>query len=95
MHHHETYMYNNFQQNRVHGSVITVYTNLFAKIANCNLNFKKSGISDMHYPLTDIQAHFEINRPVRYQVTAKINYFHRRQADRRTDGQTDKRRVRQ
>ena len=28
--------------------------------------------------LTDIQEDFEINRPVRYQVTAKRNYFHRR-----------------
>ena len=38
----------------------------------------------MHYPLTDIQANFEINRPVRYRNTAKRNYFHRQQ----TDGQT-------
>ena len=31
MHHHKTYMYINFQQNRVNRSVITVYTKLFAK----------------------------------------------------------------
>ena len=43
----------------------------------------------MHHPLTDIQADFEIKRPVRYQITAKINYFHRR-----TDGRTDRRSVR-
>ena len=43
----------------------------------------------MHCPLTGIQADFEINRPVRYRNTAKITYFHRRQTDRRTDGQTD------
>ena len=53
----------------------------------------------MHYPLTDIQADFEINLPVRYRTTAKINYFRRRQTvrqtDGRTDGQTDRRRVRQ
>ena len=36
-------------------------------------------------PLTDIHAHFEINRPVRYPNTAKRNYFHRR-----TDGQTSR-----
>ena len=30
MHHHKTYMYNNFQQNRVNRSVITMHTNLFA-----------------------------------------------------------------
>ena len=43
----------------------------------------------MHYPLTDIQADFEINRLVRYRNTAKRNYFHRRQTDRQTEGQTD------
>ena len=40
----------------------------------------------MHYPLTDIQADFEINRLIRYQITAKRNYF-----PRRTDGQPDRR----
>ena len=44
----------------------------------------------MHYHITDIQADFEINRPVRYQITTKRNYFHRR-----TDRRTDRRRVRQ
>ena len=34
MHHRKTYMYNNFQQNRVSRSVKTVHTNLFAKIFN-------------------------------------------------------------
>ena len=41
----------------------------------------------MHYPLTDIQANFEFNRHIRYEITAKRNYFHRQ----RTDGQTDRR----
>ena len=55
----------------------------------------------MHYPLTYIQADFEINRPIRYHITAKRNYFHRLQTDGQTDGrtetdgQTDRRRVRQ
>ena len=31
MHHHKTYMYINFQQNRVSRAVKTVHTNLFAK----------------------------------------------------------------
>ena len=35
MHHRKTYMYINFQQNRVSRSVKTVHTNLFAK--NCKL----------------------------------------------------------
>ena len=42
----------------------------------------------MHYPLTDIHAHFEINRLVSYQNTAERNYFHRR-TDGQTDGRTD------
>ena len=35
MHHHKTYMYIDFQQNRVNSSVITVHTNLFTKIESC------------------------------------------------------------
>ena len=31
MHHHKTYMYINFQQNRINRSVITVHTNVFIK----------------------------------------------------------------
>ena len=38
MHHRKTYMYINFQQNRVSRSVKTVHTNLFAK--NCKLQFE-------------------------------------------------------
>ena len=30
----------------------------------------------MYYPITDIQADFEINPPIRYQNNAK-KYFHR------------------
>ena len=35
MHHRKTYLYNNFQQNRVSRSVKTVHTNLIAKILIC------------------------------------------------------------
>ena len=31
MHHHKTYMYINFQQNRINRSVITMHTNVFRK----------------------------------------------------------------
>ena len=47
MNHRKTYMYINFQKNRVSTSVKTVHTNLFAKncklhkFATCNWNFKK------------------------------------------------------
>ena len=78
MHHRKTYMYNNFQQNRVSRPVKTVHTNLFAKIC------KMTPFGHALPQLADIQADFEINRPVRYRNTAKISYFHRRQ----TDGQT-------
>ena len=83
MHHRKTYMYINFQQNRVSRSV----KNLFTKIcklhtfAACKENFEKSHLSDMHYPLTDIQADFEIM--LDNKLPQKRNYFHRRQTDRR------------
>ena len=35
MHHHITYMYIYFQQNRANRSVITVHTNVFVKNASC------------------------------------------------------------
>ena len=49
MRHHKTYMYINFQQNRVCRSVKTVHTNIFAKngklhkFATNNSNFEKIG----------------------------------------------------
>ena len=39
--------------------------------------FYKSCLSDINYPITDIQPGFEINQPVRYQITAKRSYFDR------------------
>ena len=93
MHHHKTYMYINFQQNRAYRSFITVHTILFAKNRiNLQLAFrisKNHAFSDMHYTLTDIQDEFEIDRHVRYQIAAKRNYVHRRQTEGRTDRQTD------
>ena len=42
MHHHKTYMYNNFQENQVKTQVMIVHTSLFAKIASCiNLQLPK------------------------------------------------------
>ena len=92
MHHHKTYMHINFQQNRVSRSVKTVHTNLFAKKLAIRI-LKNHAFRTCTYPLTDIQADFEINRHVRYQNTAKRNYFHRRtdgRTDERHDGQTDR-----
>ena len=78
MHHCQTYTYINFQQNRISRSVKTVHTNVFAKNCNLQLDFQKPRLSDMHYLITDIQTDFEIIPPIRYQITAKINYIHRR-----------------
>ena len=94
MHHHKTYRYINFQQNRVSRSVKTVHTNLFTKIcklhkfATCNYNFKKSRLSNMHYPFTDIQADFEINRLLDNKLPRKESIS---TDDRRTDGRHDRR----
>ena len=43
----------------------------------------------MHYSLTDIQADFEINRLIVYQITAKTKLF-TQTTDGRTDGQTSR-----
>ena len=77
MHHRKTYMHINFQQNWVRSSVKTVHTNLFAKkcklhkFVSCNKNFEKSRLSDMHHPLRDIQADFEMNRPTTIKLPQK------------------------
>ena len=97
MHHRKTYTFINVQQNRASRSVKTVHTILFAKFANCiNLQLairilKKSCLSDMHYPLTDIQADFEKNRPIidiklqRKDIISTDD----RQTDSTTDTRTD------
>ena len=94
MHHRKTYTNINFQQNRGSRSLIPVSAHKFIcklhKFATCNENFCKIPPFGHALPLTDIQADFEINRPVRYRNTTKRNYFHRRQTDRRTDIQTDR-----
>ena len=61
-----------------------IYLQKFANSINLQLamSFKKSRLSDMHYPLTDIQADFRINRPVRQRITAKKKIS---TDDRRTD----------
>ena len=84
MHHHVTYIYINFQQNRTSRSVKTVHTNLFAnnrklhKFVTCNSNFETKLFSDIHNPNVNIKAEFENNRPSRYHVTEFQIYFHRR-----------------
>ena len=44
----------------------------------------------MHHPRTDIQADFEINRPLDIKVPRKKNIDTDGQTDRRTDRQTDR-----
>ena len=44
----------------------------------------------MHYPLTDIQTDFEINWPIRYQITVKKSIStDGRQTGGQVDGRTD------
>ena len=43
----------------------------------------------MHYQVTDMQADIELNRLIRYQITAKRNYLHRGQTDGRTARRID------
>ena len=68
MHYRKTYMYISFQQNRVSRSVKTCTQIYLQKIVSCiNLQLairilKKSLLSDMHDPITNIQADFVINR---------------------------------
>ena len=94
MHHRKTFICINFQHYWVSRSVKTVHTNLFAKnwklhkFAIFQLEFRNITPFGHALPPTDIQADVEINRPIRYQINAKINYFHRR-SDAQTDGRTD------
>ena len=75
-----------------------MHTNVLQNIANyinlqlATIILKNYAFLDMHYPLTDIQADFEINRPVLGPNYAKKNIS---TDDRQRDGQTDRRRVRQ
>ena len=81
MHHRITYMYINFQQNRVGKSVKTVHTNIFAKIAICiNLQLpivilKISIFSDMHHHTTYMYINFQQNRVCKSVKTVHTNIF--------------------
>ena len=80
MRHHETYMYINYQQNRVSGSVKTVHTNFICK--NCKLHklattnsnfFKKSILLDMHHHEKYMYINFQQNRVSRSVKTVHTN----------------------
>ena len=82
MYHNKTYMYINFQQNRVSRSVKTVHINVFSKkIASCiNLQlpivtFKKSIIFDLHHHTTYMYINFQQNRVRRSVKTVHTNLF--------------------
>ena len=62
-----------------------MYLQKIVSCINLQLAIRISKKSDMHYPISDIQVEFENNRPIRYQITEKINCFYRRQTDVRTD----------
>ena len=77
MHHHKTYMYINFQQNRVKTHVMTVLTSLFKlhKLATTNNIFFKSTLSDMHHRKTYLHINFQQNRVSRSVKTVHTNLF--------------------
>ena len=60
MHYRATYIFINFQQNRISRSVKNANTKLFAnnrklhKFVTCNSNFETKLLSDMHNPDVDI-----------------------------------------
>ena len=94
MPHRKTYMYINFQQNRVSRSVKTVHTNLFAKncklhkFATCNSNFENLLLSDMSHNYPYISRFY--NQPASRSLrTAFQIYFYRRRTDGRTDIASD------
>ena len=62
------------------------------RITYMHINFQPNRVSRSvkKYAQIYLQADFEFNRPI-YQITPKRKYFHRRQ----TDGQMNRRRVRQ
>ena len=81
MHHYETYMYINFQQNRANRSVITVHTNVFEKhrklhkFATTNSIFFTSTLSGMHHRKTYMHINFQQNRVSRSVKTVFTNLF--------------------
>ena len=75
-----SYMYVNFQQNRVSRSVKIVHTNLFAnnrklhKIATCNSNFEKSLFSDTNHLISHIYKPLLRSVHVQYIYASIINF---------------------
>ena len=87
MHYHIRYMHVKYQLNRDKRFVKIV--NIKNKL-NCNSNFEKLILSDMHHPIPNICVEFETYRLVSYSGTAFQSIF-LRATDRRTDAQTDRR----
>ena len=80
MHHRKTYMYINFQQNRVSRSVKTVHTDLFARNSKLHLQlpiiiFKKSIVLDIHHHETYMYINFKQNRVNRLVIIVHTNVF--------------------
>ena len=95
MHYHKTYMYIKFSK-----IVLLVQSKpctqiYLKKIVSCiNLQLAITILPKMQpfehaLPLMRHSGQFENNWQIRYQITERRNYFHRRQMDRQTDGRTD------
>ena len=81
MHHWVTYMYINFQQNRVNRSVIIVHTNLFPKksklhkLATTNNNFEKIDHFRHASWVTYMYINFQQNQVNRLVIIVHTNLF--------------------
>ena len=84
MHHRKTYVYINFQQNRVSRSVKTVHTNLFIKICKC-INLQLAIRISKNHAFRTCTTPSQIFRPILRSIglldnklPQKRNYFNRR-----------------
>ena len=92
MHHRKTYMYINFQQNRVSRSVKTVHTNLFAKFANC-INLQLAIRISKNHAFRTCTTPSRTFRPILRSIGLLDNELPQKEIistdDRRTDGRHD------
>ena len=91
MHHRITYLYINFQQNRVSRSVNTVHTTLFAIFANC-INLQLAIRISKNHAFRTCTTPSRTFRPILSSIGLLGNELPRKEiisTDRRTDRQTD------
>ena len=93
MHHRKTYMFINFQQNRVSRSVKTVHTNLFTKICKLHEFATAISISKNHVFRTCTTLSWKF-RPILRSIDLLDNKLPRNEIIYTDDRRTDRRRAR-